>query len=47
MGSYIEVESEMIEVHWKVFEFTYQIPYGEQKEVEPWGKCFSELVLLG
>ena len=42
-----EVENEMMEAHSKVFEFTSQIPCDEQKEVEPCGRCLSELVLLG
>ena len=42
-----EVENEMMKARWKVFEFTHQIPYHEQKEVEPCGRWFSELVLLG
>ena len=42
-----EVENKMMEALWKVFEFTHQVPYNEQKEVEPCGSCFSELVLLG
>ena len=46
-GKSDEVENKMIEARWKVFEFIHQIPYDEQKEVEPCGRCFSELVLLG
>ena len=46
-GKSDEVENEMMEARWKVFEFTHQIPHDEQKEVEPCGKCFSENVLLG
>ena len=46
-GKSDKVENEMMETCWKVFQFTHQIPYDEQKEVEPCGRCFSELVLLG
>lgn len=46
-GKLDEVDHEMMEGHWKVFQFTHQIAYDEQKEVEPFGSCFSELVLMG
>ena len=46
-GKSDEVENKMMEACWKVFEFTHQIPYDEQKEVESYGRCFSELALLG
>ena len=46
-GKSDEVGNEMMEARWKVFKFTHQFPYDEQKEVEPSGGCFSELVLLG
>ena len=42
-----EVENEIMEARCKVFEFTHQIPYVEQKEKESYGRCFSEFVLLG
>ena len=42
-----EIENEIMEPRWKVFEFTHQIPFDGQKEVEPCGRCLSELVLLG
>ena len=46
-GKSDEVENEMMEARWKVFEFTHQIPYDEQNKVEPCGRYFSEFVLLG
>ena len=46
-GNLDEVDHEMMEGHWKVFQFTHQIAYDEQREVEPCGSCFSELVLMG
>ena len=46
-GTSDKVENEMMQALWKVFEFTHQIPYDEQKEVETCEMCFSELVLLG
>ena len=42
-----ELENEMMEAHWKVFQLTHQIPYDQQKEVEPCGRCFSQHSLLG
>ena len=42
-----EMETEMMSVRWKVFDFKHQIPENEQKDVPPCGKCFSKLVFLG
>ena len=42
-----EMETEMMSVRWNVFDFKYQIPQNEQKNVPPCGKCFAKLVFLG
>ena len=42
-----EMETAMMAVRWKVFDFTRQITEEEQKSVPPCPRCFSELVLMG
>ena len=32
---------------WRTFQFSYQIPREQIKDLEPCPHCFSELVLLG
>lgn len=46
-GTSDEIENEMMEARWRVFEFSHQIPKEEQKEIEPCARCFCELTLLG
>ena len=41
------VENDMMAARWRVFDFFYQIPAAEQKEVPPCPKCFSKLILTG
>ena len=43
---YDPIESEMMDTRWKVFEFYYQIPPSQQKDLISCPKCFSDLVLL-
>ena len=38
-------ETEMMSTRWRVFNFSYQIPRDEHKEIFPCNKCFSELIL--
>ena len=40
-------ETEMMPVHWKYFGFKKQIPEAEEKDIQPCGKCFAKLALLG
>ena len=40
-------EDAMMVSRWKVFSFSHSIPEKEQKNVAPYPKCFSELVLIG
>ena len=40
-------ETKMMSVRWKYFEFKKQIPDAEQKDIQPFGKCFTKLSLLG
>ena len=40
-------ETEMMDVRWKIFEFTHRIPQVDQKIITPCPRCFTELVLLG
>lgn len=42
-----EIENEMMQVRWKVFKFSHQIPRDEQIEVADCPKCFSDLILMG
>ena len=46
-GKSDDIENEMMEARWRVFEFSHQIPTEEQREVEPCARCFCELTLLG
>ena len=40
-------ETEMINVRWNIFEFTYRIPQPDQKIITPSPRWLTELVLLG
>ena len=42
-----ERETEMMAIRWKVIGFKHQIPESEQKRVQPCGRYFAELALLG
>lgn len=42
-----ERETEMMSVRWKYFEFKYQIPQHEQKDILPCRKCFARLAFVG
>ena len=44
-GSLDEKETEMMNVHWKIFRFHARIPQEKQKELPPCGKCFATLIL--
>jgi len=41
-----KMEDDMMDARWKFFEFFYQIPQSDQKDLVPCPKCFCELVLL-
>lgn len=43
----IQGENKMMDVRWKIFQFSHQIPDSEKKNMTPCPKCFSKLVLLG
>ena len=40
-------ETKMMSVRWKYFELEKQILKSEQKDIQPCGKCFAKLALLG
>ena len=40
-----ERETEMMSVRWKIFNFNFQIPQAEQREVPSCPKCFARLIL--
>ena len=42
-----DVETEMMRVRWKYFEFSYQILQDQQKSIAPCAHCFVELALMG
>ena len=42
-----ERETDMMCARWHTFQFSYQIPREQIKDLEPCPHCFSELVLLG
>ena len=44
-GKINEAETEMMEVRWKVFSFYSQLQPHEIKELQPWAKCFANLVV--
>ena len=41
------IEDEMMAARWKVFDFFYQIPESQQRDVKPCPKCFATLTLMG
>ena len=42
-----EIEIDMMCARWRTFQFSYQIPREQIKDLKPCPHCFSELVLLG
>ena len=38
-------EDEMMAAHWKVFKFFHKIPAKEQKDMQPYARCFADLAL--
>ena len=44
-GMLLDKETEMMSVRWHVFEFFYQIPSTEQRDVVCCGTCFAKLLL--
>ena len=46
-GKTNDVENDMMDARWKVFEFVHEISKEDEKKSDPCGKCFSDLVLLG
>ena len=44
-GTTDERESEMMMVHWTIFQFHAQISQEKQREISPCGKCLAMLVL--
>ena len=40
-----ERESGMMDVRWKIFHFTYQIPREQQRELLSCARCFAKLIL--
>lgn len=39
------METEMMAVRWKAFQFQRQIPQNEQLSIQPCARCFAELIL--
>ena len=39
------VNTEMMSVRWRAFNFTYQVTENERKELKPCHRCFAELLL--
>ena len=44
-GSIDRVNTEMMNVRWRMFGLYKQIPRDEQREINPCGHCFAELLL--
>ena len=42
-----EKEQEMIDSQWKIIKLKHQFQSYEQKQVQPCGRCFVELALIG
>jgi hypothetical protein len=40
-------ETNMMDLRWKVFEFTHVIPPSQAVKIEPCGKCFANMAMLG
>ena len=45
-GAIDRVNTEMMRVRWRYFEFWRQIPEEVQMQLQPCGRCFAELILL-
>ena len=39
-------ETEMMDVRWKIFEFTHRTPQADRKIIIPYPRCFTEVVFL-
>ena len=44
-GSVDRVNTEMMDVRWRMFKLHRQIPRDEQKHIKPCGSCFAKLIL--
>ena len=44
-GSIGRVNTEMMNVRWRMFKLHKQIPRDEQRDINPCGHCFAELLL--
>ena len=44
-GSIDRVNTEMMNVRWRMFKLHKQIPRDEQRDINPCGHCFAELLL--
>ena len=44
-GTIDQMETEMMAVRWKAFQFQRQIPQNEQLSIQPCARCFAELIL--
>ena len=44
-GSIDQVNTEMMNVRWRMFKLHKQIPRDEQRDINPCGHCFAELLL--
>ena len=42
-----EEETNMMDLRWKVFTFHHKIPVNSAVKVNPCGKCFSAMAMLG
>ena len=42
-----EKEQEMMDSRWKIIKLKHQFQSYEQKQVQPCGRCFAELALMG
>ena len=44
-GSIDRVNTEMMNVRWRMFQLHKQIPQDKQRDINPCGHCFAELLL--
>lgn len=44
-GAVDSINTEMMSVRWRAFQFTYQVKESERRELTPCNRCFAELVL--
>ena len=44
-GAVDRVNTEMMTVRWRAFQFSYQVKENERLELKPCNRCFADLVL--